>query len=383
MCLQVKSAEVYHFGLIPVPSANPPLRSINCVLPSHLYGTLYPSPKGISMCSAKGATNREMIGIALQLKSFPDQRIKVSFISFLSFFLYCRKILNFQFSSASTKNLVVFKLLSSVPQKIKVAAGIQKTTLRHFTALQEHMWLTQLIDMFDVVDYAVEGYTPMGVVTEMHLHLWDSAIDYRPINFSYRSIITVGTFILSSNITTASSGLTLRFIAEDCTMCLAPHKRSTTADGRSKNNTVISVLPATDLVCVLDLELFEISLRLNDKATASFPKFDLRTTINGVYLRTCSDSAEVLAQFITYLANEGDLAGRNDDDSEENELPNNEELLSTKASTRPRQEITATQHERIKSLMEEAMQESVQLVPGKFYFALSSNCCDCKFTFSN
>lgn len=223
------------------------------------------------------------------------------------------------------------------------------------------MWLTQLIDMFDVVDYAVEGYTPMGVVTEMHLHLWDSAIDYRPLNFGYRSIITVGTFILSSNITTASSGLTLRFIAEDCTMCLAPHKRSTTTDSKNRNNTVISVLPATELVCVLDLELFEISLRLNDKATASFPKFDLRTTINGVYLRTCSDSAEVLAQFITYLANEGDLIGQMDD-SDETEMPNDEELLSTKA-TRPRQEISATQHERIKSLMEEAMQESVQLVP--------------------
>lgn len=79
MCLQVKAAELYHFGLIPVPSSNPPLRSINCVLPSHLCGTLYPSPKGISLCTSKGANNREMIALALQLKSFPDQRIKVSY----------------------------------------------------------------------------------------------------------------------------------------------------------------------------------------------------------------------------------------------------------------------------------------------------------------
>ncbi|XP_037027616.1 autophagy-related protein 2 homolog B [Bradysia coprophila] len=323
VCLQVKSAEIYHFGLIPVPSSNPPLRSINCVLPSHLYGTLYPSPKGISNCTSKGATNREMIGLALQLKSIPDQRIK----------------------------------------KIKVAAGIQKTTLRHFTALQEHTWLMQLIDMFDVTDDPVLGYQPMGVVTEMHLHLWDTVIDYRPLHFSHRSIITVGTFILSSNITTASSGLTLRFIAEDGTMCLAPQKRpDAQTENKNKGNTVISVLPASELVCVLDLELFEISLRLNDKATVSFPKLDLRTTVNGVYLRTCSDSAEILGQFITYLANEGDLVGPTDQ-SDENEMPSDEELLSTKATTRPRQEISATQHERIKTLMEEAMQESIQLVP--------------------
>lgn len=250
-------------------------------------------------------------------------------------------------------------------QKIKVAAGIQRTTLRHFVTLQEHMWLTQLIDMFDVVDYPVEGYTPMGVVTEMHLHLWDCAIDYRPLHFNYRSIITIGTFTLSSNITTASSGLTLRFIAEEGTMCLAPYKRSTTTDSRANGNSVVSVLPASELVCVLDLELFEISLRLNDKPTASFPKLDLRTTINGVFLRTCSDSAEVLAQFITYLANEGDLVKETDENADENEMPYNEELLSTKEKRPRNTEITAGQHERIQWLMEEAMKESVQLVPGK------------------
>lgn len=225
------------------------------------------------------------------------------------------------------------------------------------------MWLTQLIDMFDVVDYAVEGYTPMGVVTEMHLHLWDSAIDYRPINFDYRSIITIGALIMSSNITTASSGLTLRFIAEDCTMCLAPHKSAVTRDRKTKS-TLISVLPASELVCVLDLDLFEISLRLNDKPTATFPKFDLRTTINGVHLRTCSDSAKVLAQFITYIANEGDLVSPNDE-NEKNELANEEELLSMK-STRPHPEITPTQQEAVSLQMAEAMQESEQKDRGKF-----------------
>lgn len=81
MCLQVKSAELYHIGIHPLPSACPPLRSINCVLPSHLNATLYPSPKGISMCPAKGATNREMIGLALQLKTIPDQKIKASILA--------------------------------------------------------------------------------------------------------------------------------------------------------------------------------------------------------------------------------------------------------------------------------------------------------------
>uniref|UniRef100_A0A182SEW8 Autophagy-related protein 2 n=1 Tax=Anopheles maculatus TaxID=74869 RepID=A0A182SEW8_9DIPT len=53
--------------------------------------------------------------------------------------------------------------------------------------------------------------------------------------------------------------------------------------------------------------LFEISLMLNERVTVKFPKFDLRTAINDVHVRTCADSARALAQLIGYLAAEGDL----------------------------------------------------------------------------
>lgn len=110
MCLQVKSAEVYHCGLIPVPSSNPPLRSINCVLPSHLSATLYPTPKGVSMCPPKGATNREMISLALQVKTFPDQRIKASFFFNLIFFNFIEEVESCKWTSTgNAKNIFSFK----------------------------------------------------------------------------------------------------------------------------------------------------------------------------------------------------------------------------------------------------------------------------------
>lgn len=107
-------------------------------------------------------------------------------------------------------------------KRIRMSAGIQLTTLRHHSTLPQHSWLTQLQDMFDVVDYPVQGYTPLGVITEMHLHLWDCAIDYRPLYFPYRAVITVSSFMISSNIAAECTGLTLRFIAEDATLSLAP-----------------------------------------------------------------------------------------------------------------------------------------------------------------
>lgn len=80
MCVQASSAEIFHFGLIPVPTSNPPLRLIGCVLPSHVQSTIYPTPKGLTMQEPLGkrSTNREMLSIAVQIKSQPEQRIKVT-----------------------------------------------------------------------------------------------------------------------------------------------------------------------------------------------------------------------------------------------------------------------------------------------------------------
>ncbi|XP_052865344.1 autophagy-related protein 2 homolog A [Anopheles cruzii] len=274
LCIQARSAEFYHCGLIPTPSSNPPLRLINSVLPAYLQCTLYPTPKSLTLHEQRGCANREMLSLAIQIKTVPDLAIK----------------------------------------RIRMAAGIQLTTLRHHSSLPQHAWLTQLLDMLDVVDYPVPGYTPLGVVTEMHLHLWDCAIDYRPLYFPYRAIITVGSFMISSNITTASSGLTLNFIAEDVTLSLAPQPTASPGSGQSgssatssSSSSKITVLPSAELVCVVEVGLFEISLMLNERVTVKFPKFDLRTAINDVHVRTCADSARALAQLIGYLAAEGDL----------------------------------------------------------------------------
>lgn len=61
------------------------------------------------------------------------------------------------------------------------------------------------------------------------------------------------------------------------------------------------------LVSVVDLGLLEISLRINEKNTSLFPKLDLRAFIQGVHIRTCSDSGQVLAQLIGYFAADSDL----------------------------------------------------------------------------
>ncbi|GAB0095176.1 Autophagy-related protein 2 [Sergentomyia squamirostris] len=327
VCLEVVDADLYHCGLMPSPNSDPPLRWFDSLLPDYLLKTIYGTPKDLTMQRSKRTKEREMITLAIQIKHCPEQRLK----------------------------------------RIRVAAGIEMATLRHNPSPPEHTWLTELLDMFDVVDYPVLGYTVSGVVTEMHLHLWDCAIDYRPLYFPYRAVITLGNFMVSSNITTTAPGCTLRFVAEDCTLSLAPQ----VVDAPPKDLTESDYprIPQNlhgdhrDLVCVVDLGLFEISLRLNEKATNYAPKFDMRAALNDVHVRTCADSARALAQMISYIAANGDLEkfdGAGDDICESSVTigETDADLLSVRSSQVSIPEVTQSQQQHVNTLMAEAMQES-------------------------
>lgn len=111
--------------------------------------------------------------------------------------------------------------------------------------------------------------------------------------------------MISSNLATASSGCTVRFIAEDGTLSIAP--QTPIGEHKLKNENKITVLPSSDLVCVFEFALVEISLRESEKVTENSPKFDARGAMNGAHLRVCADSCFALGNLIAYMACEGDL----------------------------------------------------------------------------
>lgn len=320
-CIQSGNLEMYHCGQLPVPIQNPPLRDIACLLPSWLKSTLYSTPKNLSPSETRGSTKRDMLSLAVQIKANPDQGIK----------------------------------------RVKVSAGVQMATLKYNPSLSEHLWLTQLMDMFDVKEEIVPGYTPYTNLTEFHLHLWDCAIDYRPLHFPFRAVVTVDTFTVSSSLATGSVGCTLRFVAEDAALCLAPQN----IDNPREDNK-ITVLPSSELVCVGEIGLFEISLRLNEKVTPLSPKSDLRAAVKDFYIRTCADSGKALLELIGYVASEGDLVGEEDIDDTQSEASSmhamdepEDRLLQMRKSDTP--EVTQSQQQHVNSLMADAMEESIYI----------------------
>lgn len=327
-CIQSNGLEMFHCGILPVPIQSPPLRDFSCSLPAWINSTLYPTPRNLSLSESHGTTKRDMLALAVQIKANPDQCLK----------------------------------------RIKISVGVQNATLRYFQALTEHLWLIQLMDMFDVKEDIVPGYTPYTNLTELHLHLWDCSIDYRPLRYPYRAVATLGNLMISSNLAAESVGCTLRFVAEDVTLSLAPQILKEDQEDCNK----ITVLPSNELICVGELGLFEISLKLSEKVTSLSPKFDLRAAIKDVHLRTCSDSGKALLELISYLTSDGDLYDENkmtDDQSETSSKSsimqtNDDELLHMKNVENEIPEVTESQQKHVNTLMADAMEESIYIPSG-------------------
>lgn len=163
-------------------------------------------------------------------------------------------------------------------------------------------------------DYPIQGYTPLTNIMEMHLHLWDCSVDYRPRFYDYRAILAMNTFMMSTTLSSSNLGCTVRFVAEDGTLSIAPHEQ--TGEFKFKNENKITSLPSSELVSVFEFALLEISLRESDRVTEFAPKYDARAAMNGTHLRVCADSCMALGNLIAYIAAEGDLASTKDTEVE-------------------------------------------------------------------
>lgn len=319
MCLRASQATLYHASLISVPAEKPPLRLYKSSLPSHLKETIYPS--GPNVLLKDRVAKKDMLALALSVEPHND--------------------------------LPNFK-------KVCMALGIEQGSLRH-RGNAGISWLTQLLDVLDVLDYPIPGYQPSTVLTEMHVHMMDCAVDYRPLYLPIRTVLTFGNFSVSSNVVAQTNSTNLKFLAQECALFL--HHIPGTKPGVS--------VPLDDdkqpdlhkdYICVIDLGLFELSLKMNDKADHTGPHVDLCASNNAVNVRTCWDSASALCRLVTYIAADGDTTALTDTSGRHSSFCSDrtdEPLLAgldDKLEEIP--ELSPSEIQQVNDLMEEAMQES-------------------------
>lgn len=108
----------------------------------------------------------------------------------------------------------------------------------------------------------------------------------------------------------------------------------------------------------MDVGLTDISLRLNERASGKYPKFDLRCSIYDFHLRTCYDSGSALAQLISHIVSYP--TNHNLDESSEalSTSENIETTLISSYKVNKTDELSEKQQERINKLMAQALQEA-------------------------
>lgn len=325
LSLEADKLSAFHCDMVPGPVArNLPLMGFQTPMPDYLLETLCTSSSSDITTTEPyyhEQGKRKMLTLAIRIKAMPEQQIK----------------------------------------RIELATAVKNATLKYSqTPTMQPTWIMELLDLFDVIDYPIPGYMPVKVVTTTHLHLWDCAIDYRPLRLKHRAVVTLGNFMFNTSVTTLSHDLTMRLVVEDATLAIAEYdsKKECTVD---------------QLACILELGLFEASCRTNGTNTGDVRHTDIRVTLNDVHLRICADSARAIHELGQHVYNQGDL---NKDPSSDGDSPitdgmagmsmstvdllGNEEHQSRENNRRYSESDYSLLHKRL----EEAMMES-QLEPNR------------------
>ncbi|XP_033148965.1 LOW QUALITY PROTEIN: autophagy-related protein 2 homolog A [Drosophila busckii] len=248
-------------------------------------------------------------------------------------------------SSRRQEVLCVVAEIKKQPEKrlkrMKLAIGLNGAVLWHYPASASHNWINQLIDFLNVADFPIEEYEPFALVSEIQAHFWNLSIDYRPKYLPFRTYIDIGYCTLSSNIVCSMSGCTLRVMSEDCILSIGPVAKCAKD---SSNHSECGIL-----VPVLNIGLLNVSLRINEQSKTS-PSIDLRSSIHDVHLKTCFDSADALAQIISYIANDKDIINTDKTTSEAEKTMNSTVPITNQNNDQTSQHINNLMADAVKDM---------------------------------
>ncbi|XP_023374263.1 autophagy-related protein 2 homolog A isoform X1 [Otolemur garnettii] len=259
-CLEAEKATLYHRAAVDNYLLPSHLELPSFAPPAQLSPTIYPSEEGVTERGISGRKGQgpHMLSTAVRIHVDPQKNVK----------------------------------------EFLVTLRLHKATLRHYMALPEQSWHSQLLEFLDVLDDPVLGYLPPTVITILHTHLFSCAVDYRPLYLPVRVLITAETFTLSSNIIMDTSTFLLRFILDDSALYLSDKCEVETLDLRR------------DYVCVLDVDLLELVIKTwkgSTEGKLSQPLFELRCSNNVVHVHSCADSCAQLVNLLQYVMSAGDL----------------------------------------------------------------------------
>ncbi|GFO26028.1 autophagy-related protein 2-like protein a, partial [Plakobranchus ocellatus] len=237
-----------------------------------------------------------------------------------------------------------------------IALRVDGATLRHEMHNPGESWISQVIDLVDLKDFPILGYTLPKIMTEIHMHIENCCVDYRPIHLPIWSVLTIEHLSVCSNIIAESAFSQVRLSLDDTAMFLT-----------QKHNKEVNLI---DYICVAEMDHFKIWLQFcyDKSGKQKIPKSDLRFMVRELRLLTCADSARALMDLIQYFVRDGDLEDNFKEDEGEHTPTSMEDAMQalpqeeiverhTPSSVVPVPTITPEQEASVVSALEDAMSD--------------------------
>ncbi|KAM8921116.1 autophagy-related protein 2 homolog B isoform 2-T2 [Pelodytes ibericus] len=260
ICLHANSLSLYHQGILDGVVLSADLQLPSMTRPHWLEPTIYTSEEdGVSSrttTNGVGVDTLSMLTVAVKIQS--DK------------------------SDSNTKEFLV-------------AVGVRGATLQHHVLPSALTWHEQILQFLNILDEPVLGYNPPASITTFHIHLWNCALDYRPLFLPTRALLTVETFSISCSVALDKSSTSLRIILDEAALHL------------SDKCNAVAVNLSRDYVRVVDMGLLELTIQAVKIGEKVRPRFEMHCSSDVIHIRTCSDSCAALMNLIQYIASYGDL----------------------------------------------------------------------------
>uniref|UniRef100_A0A8C5N3S7 Autophagy related 2B n=1 Tax=Leptobrachium leishanense TaxID=445787 RepID=A0A8C5N3S7_9ANUR len=258
ICLHANSLSLYHQGILDGAVSPAEHRLPSLTRPHWLEPTIYSSEEdGVSnRATTNGVDSLSMLTVAVKIQT--DK------------------------SESNTKEFLV-------------AVGLRGATLQHRVLPSALTWHEQILHFLNISEEPVLGYNPPSSIPTFHVHLWNCALDYRPLYLPTRALLTVETFSISCSVALDKSSTSLRIILDEAALHL------------SDKCNAVTVNLSRDYIRVVDMGLLELTIQSVKVREKHRPRFQMHCSSDVIHIRTCSDSCAALMNLIQYIASYGDL----------------------------------------------------------------------------
>ncbi|KAL5463584.1 hypothetical protein EMCRGX_G032495 [Ephydatia muelleri] len=182
----------------------------------------------------------------------------------------------------------------------KCAVGVYNSLVHYYVTPPGEDCFVQLANFLVLKETVIPGYDPPSVITELHVHVDECSLEYRPLYCPWVVVLCVDSVNMATSIVTGSPLLVLRVMLDNAYVFLANKKENIDLQKES--------------VCVVEVDLFDLTLRvcsvspeMNSHKLFTGPEIALECSNNNIHIRTCVDSCVALRDLAMYVVSCGDL----------------------------------------------------------------------------